>query len=67
MYPVFKKSVNAPVYLIEAGKLKDEVIASYHMATAKTILVDNYYGFLAVMNFKKDVEVIQIWHASGRS
>lgn len=65
MYHVFKNSVKAPVYLIESGNIRDEIIASYHMATAKTILVDNYYGFLSVMNFKKGVECIQLWHAAG--
>lgn len=65
MYHVFKKSVKAPVYLIEAGNIRDEIVAAYHMATAKTILVDNYYGFLSVMNFKKEVECIQLWHAAG--
>lgn len=65
MYSVIKKSVNVPVFVIESGKIRDEIMASYHMATAKTILVDNYYGFLAVMKFKKGVECIQIWHAAG--
>ncbi|MBS4195718.1 CDP-glycerol glycerophosphotransferase family protein [Lederbergia citri] len=37
----------------------------YHMATSRYILVDNYYGFLAAVNFKKKVECIQLWHASG--
>ncbi|MBY0097105.1 CDP-glycerol glycerophosphotransferase family protein [Mesobacillus maritimus] len=37
----------------------------YHLATSKHILVDNYFGFLAVTNFKEDVECIQLWHATG--
>lgn len=37
----------------------------YHLATSKYIIVDNYYGFLAAANFKKEVEVIQLWHAVG--
>lgn len=37
----------------------------YHLATAKTVFVDNYFAFLSVMNFKKDVECIQLWHAAG--
>lgn len=65
MYHIMQKSVKDPVYLIEAGNIRDEVIAAYHMATAKTILVDNYYGFLSVMNLRKEVECIQIWHAAG--
>src|SRR5690606_5684487 len=65
MYSIFKKSVNAPVYLIEAGDLRDEIKAAYHLATAKTIIVDNYYGFLSAVKFKENVECIQIWHAAG--
>lgn len=37
----------------------------YHLATASTILIDNYFGFLAVTNFKKGVNCIQLWHAAG--
>jgi teichoic acid glycerol-phosphate primase len=37
----------------------------YHLATSKIIFVDNYFAFLAVTDFKKDVECIQLWHASG--
>lgn len=36
-----------------------------YLATSKRILVDNYYGFLSVTQFKNEVEVIQLWHASG--
>jgi CDP-glycerol glycerophosphotransferase (TagB/SpsB family) len=37
----------------------------YHLATSKTIIVDNYFGFLAAVTFKAGVECIQIWHAVG--
>ena len=37
----------------------------YHLATAETILVDNYFGFLAVTDFKDGVTCIQLWHAVG--
>ncbi|GIP63601.1 hypothetical protein J32TS6_21560 [Virgibacillus pantothenticus] len=37
----------------------------YHLATAKTILIDNYYGFLAATSFKQGVTCIQLWHAGG--
>lgn len=38
---------------------------NYHLATSRTIFVDNYFAFLAVTDFKEDVECIQLWHASG--
>lgn len=37
----------------------------YHLATAKTILIDNYFGFLAVTNFRAGTICIQLWHAVG--
>lgn len=35
------------------------------LATSSTVYVDNYYGFLAVTNFKKNVRCVQLWHAAG--
>lgn len=37
----------------------------YHLATASTVLVDTYFGFLAVTNFRPGTSVIQLWHAAG--
>ncbi|WP_100333181.1 CDP-glycerol glycerophosphotransferase family protein [Bacillus alkalisoli] len=37
----------------------------YHLSTSKHIIIDNYYGFLSSINFRKSVECIQIWHAVG--
>lgn len=37
----------------------------YHLATATTVLVDTYYGFLAVTDFRAGTTCIQLWHAAG--
>lgn len=37
----------------------------YHLATATTILADNYVGFFAATRFKQDTLCIQLWHAVG--
>jgi teichoic acid glycerol-phosphate primase len=37
----------------------------YHLATSRIVMVDNYFGFLAVTDFKENVECIQLWHAAG--
>ncbi len=37
----------------------------YHLATATTIIVDTYYGFLAVTDFRRGTTCIQVWHAAG--
>ena len=60
-----KKNTSSPTYIIESGNFLHEIKAAYHLMTAKTIIVDNYYGFLSVAKFKKAVECIQIWHAAG--
>src|SRR5699024_10688131 len=37
----------------------------YHLATATTILTDNYFGFFAAAPFKSGTLCIQLWHAVG--
>lgn len=49
----------------ESLNLVHMIRSIYHLATSKNLIIDNYFGFLAVTDFKEDVEVIQLWHASG--
>ncbi|WP_188455000.1 CDP-glycerol glycerophosphotransferase family protein [Virgibacillus oceani] len=37
----------------------------YHLATARIIFIDNYYGILSKTNFRNNVLCIQLWHAAG--
>ena len=37
----------------------------YHIATAKVCVVDGYSIPISILNHKKELEIIQIWHASG--
>ncbi|MFJ7745074.1 CDP-glycerol glycerophosphotransferase family protein [Peribacillus sp. NPDC097295] len=37
----------------------------YHLATSKWIIMDNYFGFLSAVTFKKPVICVQVWHAAG--
>lgn len=53
------------VYHFESAHIIHFIQSIYHLATSRTILIDNYFGFLAVTNFKEEVEVIQLWHAAG--
>lgn len=39
--------------------------AIYHLATSNNVIVDNYFGFLSAINFKKQVQCVQLWHAVG--
>ncbi|WP_217586467.1 CDP-glycerol glycerophosphotransferase family protein [Lentibacillus saliphilus] len=37
----------------------------YHLATASTVMVDNYFGFLAAVEFRSKTTCVQLWHAVG--
>ncbi len=49
----------------ETKNIIDWLISLYHLATSRCIIIDNYFGFLAAVTFKKNVECIQVWHAAG--
>lgn len=50
---------------VGTGSIFNQLRFIYYIATSKTIVIDNYYAFLSVTEFKEDVECIQIWHAAG--
>lgn len=59
------KQLTSKCYLVETTNIAHEMKAAYHLMTAKTIIVDNYFGLLAAAKFRDEVECIQIWHAVG--
>ena len=63
-FEAFKKTCEF-TYLIESKNLFHTLVGIYHLATSKQVIVDNYYGFLAVSKFKKGVKCTQIWHSVG--
>jgi len=44
--------------------LKLFLVQSYHLATAKTVIAENFFFPSAYFTFKKAVKVIQVWHSS---
>lgn len=60
-----QKSDNAIVLLLKPKKIYSFLLSIYHLATAKVIILDNYFGFLSAVQFKKEVKKVQIWHAVG--
>lgn len=58
-------SSNSKLLYFSPKKVVSFIQSIYHLATAKVVSVDNYYGFLASINFKKKVSCIQVWHANG--
>jgi teichoic acid glycerol-phosphate primase len=65
VYPSFLKFKEATVLLFEFKHLGQFLKSIYHLATAKVVLIDNYYGFLASIEFKDTAQCIQLWHAVG--
>ncbi|NBJ68816.1 CDP-glycerol glycerophosphotransferase family protein [Roseburia sp. 1XD42-34] len=63
-YP-FKEGLYDELLLFSLSHPLHFLKSIYHLATASTILVDNYFGFLAVTNFKPNTTCIQLWHAAG--
>ncbi|MDF2556944.1 MAG: CDP-glycerol--glycerophosphate glycerophosphotransferase [Bacillales bacterium] len=61
----FYKYGFAKCYPFETFNLFGEARNIYHIATSKTILLDNYFGFLSFVRFRRGVECIQLWHAAG--
>jgi len=59
------RKINRYTFLVESKNFIHTMIGIYHLATSKQLIVDNYYGFLAVTNFKKGVKCTQIWHSAG--
>lgn len=56
---------SAMVLNFEPMNLLQWIQSIYHLATANKIFVDNYFGFLAVTDFKPNVQCVQLWHATG--
>lgn len=61
----FNKSDLHAVLSFKYTKFIDYIKGLYHLATARVVLVDNYFPILSVTNFRPDVECIQLWHAAG--
>ncbi len=61
----FKNVDNIDLIPLNSFNIYFYIKGIYHLATSKYVLIDNYFGFLAALDFKKGVECIQLWHASG--
>jgi teichoic acid glycerol-phosphate primase len=61
----FDKAPNRIIICYETTNPLHWIRAIYHLATSNKVFIDTYYAFLAVTNFKKGVQCIQLWHAAG--
>ncbi|WP_251137231.1 CDP-glycerol glycerophosphotransferase family protein [Exiguobacterium sp. H66] len=44
---------------------RDKFTLPYHLATAKTILVDDFYPMIYPLKIRKGTDLVQVWHAVG--
>lgn len=51
--------------LTEKKSYKELVELAYHLATAKFILLDDYYPIIYPLTIRKGSELVQLWHAVG--
>lgn len=56
---------DAKILRFQNSRMMDWIRSIYWLATSRTVVLDNYYGFLAAIEFKSSTECIQIWHAAG--
>lgn len=56
---------NKRIYSFETANILDTFRSIYHLATSKYIFIDNYFGTLSAMRFRKEVKCVQLWHAAG--
>ncbi|MCP3028072.1 CDP-glycerol glycerophosphotransferase family protein [Halobacillus sp. A5] len=61
----FLEDAQVTVVPFQLKRPRDFIQSIYHLATCEKVFVDNYFGFLSAVNFNKNVECIQLWHASG--
>ncbi|PEJ50225.1 CDP-glycerol--glycerophosphate glycerophosphotransferase [Bacillus wiedmannii] len=52
-------------YQFETLSIVNMIVAIYHLTTSKHVIIDNYFGFLSAIKFRKGTECIQLWHAAG--
>lgn len=61
----FKEKNNTKIIDLTVFNLLKWLQFVFHLATSDKIIVDNYYGFLAVTDFKSNTVCVQLWHAAG--
>lgn len=65
-HPFFKERITRDTVLHFSPKHPLSFLKGiFFLATSQVIILDNYYGFLSSITFKKSVKKLQIWHANG--
>ncbi|MFT8317896.1 MAG: CDP-glycerol glycerophosphotransferase family protein [Sporolactobacillus sp.] len=59
------RQTGCSVYPVETFNPIAILRSAVQLATARVIVVDNYYSFLAASSFRRSVICLQLWHAAG--
>lgn len=68
---LLKRNLNLDIKFIfnnnvdQKKTFKDIINMAYNFATAKIILLDDFYPMIYPVRIRKEAELIQIWHAAG--
>lgn len=55
---------DGPKEIIKFGG--NTIRSMYHLATAQVCVLDSYWPAVSILDHKKDLKVVQIWHAIGK-
>ena len=55
---------SGPLEMIKFGG--NTLRSMYHLATAQVCVLDSYWPAVSILKHKKDLKVVQIWHAIGK-
>lgn len=64
-YDVGKITSILDIFILIKKAITVYIIKNYHLATSKYVFLNNIFITAAYLRFKKEVKVIQVWHAIG--
>ena len=65
VYPDCEVAILSKKLTPSIGYALDIIRQMYHISTSRTVILDSYSIPISVLNHKKDLLVIQMWHAIG--
>ena len=68
---LYKRNLNVDITFILKERINNKktlpelLKTAYHFATAKIILLDDFYPLIYPLRIRKNADLIQVWHAAG--
>ena len=64
-YPETKVVILNHFMSSKLAHIRDILIEEYHLATSRACIIDSYVIAVSILRHKKELTVVQIWHALG--